>query len=423
MHRTLQSSERVGRSSTTVARVTLQRKARLGDGDTPDQAPLIVREVLGSPGQPLETRTRAFFEERFGHDFSGVRVHTNEKAAQSARAVDAQAYTVGRNIVFDRGHYIPRTRAGRDLLAHELAHVVQQGSRAQSGSDLVVGRPDSAHEAQADAAADAVAQGRSASIRGSGIAANVLHRRVEMRDVGRGESSGFARLPELVNRLNAISTGLTFAMVGRVLTAVPRGAAPLSRFDQQMTGFITQTAVLPLRLTTRHGRTRDPDTGRFDRRVAVDEWRSGYVDIDDLLASTDLGLQVALMHFLTERAATRNYAQRIGTPGMDPDASAAATTELLRHHQQGVDEEVLQLREFFGDPTIRFVSPRTTEQIFRTYTNGRGDLIRMRVTPGRGAAGRGIDAVSIEVRTRDGRTLSADAYRRLIAGGHGGGGP
>jgi hypothetical protein len=89
-------------------------------------APPIVHEVLASPGQQLDPATRAFVEPRFGHDFSHVRVHTDATAAQSAEAVNALAYTVGRDLVFARGQYAPGTASGRRLLAHELAHVVQQ---------------------------------------------------------------------------------------------------------------------------------------------------------------------------------------------------------------------------------------------------------------------------------------------------------
>jgi hypothetical protein len=90
------------------------------------EAPPIVHEVLSSPGKPLDAGTRAFMEPRFGHDFSHVRVHTDEKAAQSARAVQARAYTVGQNVVFGAGEYGPGTQAGQRLLGHELTHVLQQ---------------------------------------------------------------------------------------------------------------------------------------------------------------------------------------------------------------------------------------------------------------------------------------------------------
>jgi hypothetical protein len=87
--------------------------------------PPIVHEVLRSPGQPLDPTTRAFMEPRFGHDFSQVRVHTDGRAAESARAVNALAYTAGRAVVFATGRYAPFTARGQSLLTHELAHVVQ----------------------------------------------------------------------------------------------------------------------------------------------------------------------------------------------------------------------------------------------------------------------------------------------------------
>jgi hypothetical protein len=80
----------------------------------------------GGAGREIEAGERQFFEDRFAHDLGGVRVHTGGRAAAAARAIDAQAYTIGRNIVFGEGEYAPGTSAGRSLLAHELAHVLQQ---------------------------------------------------------------------------------------------------------------------------------------------------------------------------------------------------------------------------------------------------------------------------------------------------------
>lgn len=96
---------------------------------TRTSAPPIVHKALRSPGQPLDPAARAFFEPRFGHDFGRVRVHADDLGAKSARAVNAVAYTVGRDIVFADGAYKPDRASGRRLLAHELAHVVQQGQR------------------------------------------------------------------------------------------------------------------------------------------------------------------------------------------------------------------------------------------------------------------------------------------------------
>ncbi|GAB4205457.1 MAG: hypothetical protein OHK0022_31570 [Roseiflexaceae bacterium] len=112
-------------------------------------APPIVHEVLSTPGQPLDGQTRAAMEPRFGHDFSQVRVHTGSQAAESARAVNALAYTVGRNVVFAGGQYAPGTRTGQQLLAHELTHVVQQSALTHTDADLKVGAPDDTYEREA----------------------------------------------------------------------------------------------------------------------------------------------------------------------------------------------------------------------------------------------------------------------------------
>jgi outer membrane protein OmpA-like peptidoglycan-associated protein len=98
---------------------------------SPDmEAPPIVDEVLAAPGHDLDAGTRGFMESRFGEDFSEVRVHSDAKAAESARAVNALAYTSGRDVVFGAGQYQPNTSEGRKLLAHELTHTIQQGPPA-----------------------------------------------------------------------------------------------------------------------------------------------------------------------------------------------------------------------------------------------------------------------------------------------------
>jgi hypothetical protein len=118
---------------------TLQRKSLSGFESS--AVPSIVHEVLRSPGQPLDPSTRAFMEPRFGYDFSRVRVHTDARAAQSARVVNALAYTVGHDLVFESGEYAPSTSAGRRLLAHELSHVVQQSSGSVGNTPLIQRQP------------------------------------------------------------------------------------------------------------------------------------------------------------------------------------------------------------------------------------------------------------------------------------------
>jgi len=112
----------------------LQTK-RVHSGDSGQTAaPPIVHEVLARAGHPLDPATRNFVEPRFGTDFRHVRVHTGPDAAESAGQIGARAYTVGRHIVFGSGEYAPATNAGRELLTHELAHVLQQDFGRTAGA-------------------------------------------------------------------------------------------------------------------------------------------------------------------------------------------------------------------------------------------------------------------------------------------------
>jgi hypothetical protein len=97
-----------------------------------------VHEVVRAPGQPLDSEARAEWEPHFGHDFGDVRVHTDGSAVASARALQARAYTVGGDVVFAQGQYAPATPDGRRLLAHELAHVVEQ----RNGPPTIQRAPD-----------------------------------------------------------------------------------------------------------------------------------------------------------------------------------------------------------------------------------------------------------------------------------------
>lgn len=113
-------------------------------------APPLVHEVLSSPGQSLDAGARAVMEPHFGHDFGNVRIHTGDKAAASARAVNAQAYTVGRDIVFGNGSYAPGQSGGQELLAHELTHVVQQSGASKPSGDIQIGEAGDAFEQEAE---------------------------------------------------------------------------------------------------------------------------------------------------------------------------------------------------------------------------------------------------------------------------------
>ncbi len=150
------------------------KKKNLGLQRSPAQpsgvsnVPPSVGGALRSPGQPLDGPTRGFMETRFGRDFSHVRVHADEGAGASARAVNARAYTVGGDIVFGAGEYRPHEATGQKLLAHELAHTVQQAhfSSAAPQASLEIGPADDPLEHAADRAAEQV---MSASPRQTGV--------------------------------------------------------------------------------------------------------------------------------------------------------------------------------------------------------------------------------------------------------------
>jgi hypothetical protein len=127
-----------------------------------------VLDVVGSGGgQPLDRNTRAEMEAGFGHDFSDVRIHTGGKASESAKSVQAQAYTVGNDIVFGGDNYAPDSSAGKRTLAHELTHVVQQRSGPVDGTPtsggVSISDPSDRFEQAAEHTADRVMAGGASS--------------------------------------------------------------------------------------------------------------------------------------------------------------------------------------------------------------------------------------------------------------------
>ena len=157
-----------------ATRSLLQRQCACGQHKTGGAAceqcrhggvPSTVEHVLRAPGAPLAAPMRVLFEDRFAHDFSQVRVHTDHEAAESARQLSASAYTVGSDIVFGAGRYAPDTSIGRHLLAHELVHTIQQrGARRSPPRALRTTGADGAAEREADRVAQDVLSDRSAAV-------------------------------------------------------------------------------------------------------------------------------------------------------------------------------------------------------------------------------------------------------------------
>jgi len=140
----------------TIGNQNTQRLLRARLEGSPSVPP-IAHDVLLSSGQPLDPTTRAFMELRFGHSFSRVRVHADARAAEAARGVNASAFTVGRNVVFDAGQYTPGTYRGRKLLAHELVHTLQQAQSVhRTGEVPAISAPGDPDEREAAHLADKV---------------------------------------------------------------------------------------------------------------------------------------------------------------------------------------------------------------------------------------------------------------------------
>jgi len=314
-----------------------------------------------SRGSPLPHEVRTFMESRFSADFGRVRVHTDKDAVQMSRALNAQAFTHGENIYFGAGK-----SAGRNALtAHELTHVLQQtgGGRSQEAAHVPA-----------------------------------VQREVQVRPPGRGEASAFDRRQELIDRMNGLSAGMEYRLEGRVIRYNEIDATALTPFDRRMQGFIDRAAVVPMRLITGAGYVGGGP-------LLMDSLQLGYVDLDDLMASDDLGFQSVIIHFLTERFNVRNYARRLGM--------ANVGAEWSRVHPLGIRAEAAFLQDLFNDPSIHhnWVNETATRLIsaFRSRDERYHIFIIIR---GGGRERRGAE---ISVKTRDGRRMSAEDFLAVRA--------
>jgi hypothetical protein len=225
---------------------TKLQRAAAGAGK-PNDLPPLVYDVLRSSGEPLDARMRGWMEPRFNHDFSGVRVHTDARAAQSAREVHALAYTVGQDVVFGAGQYAPGTERGGRLLAHELTHVVQQTTSGGSAQAKAVSDPSDAAEIEADATANRVMSGEPARVTQAPSA--TLHA------LSPGETAGL-----IGGIVGGIGTGLIIAWAA--------GAFDKERFSPtELTEYLTTLAT-----TRRIARGTDADNKARD---VVRHWRAG----------------------------------------------------------------------------------------------------------------------------------------------------
>jgi hypothetical protein len=162
---------------------------------------------------------------------------------------------------------------------------------------------------------------------------------LEVRPPGPGERSAFDRRQELIDRLNAVSTGIRYRLEDRTIRYELLDEAALTHFDREMRRFADAAEVIPMRLINRTGLI-------AGEPLAFDSFIEAYVDLDDLLASSDLGMQMILLHFLTERAQVRDYARLIGVPDLGKFFKKA--------HRAGLEAQAALLRAVLGDATIEY---------------------------------------------------------------------
>ncbi len=152
---------KVPKASTSATMIRRKPAMYRRRSESLEHVPSIVYDVLREPGKPLDSATRSAAGERLGFSFENVRVHDDLRAAASAEAICAQAYTVGGHVIFGRNRYAPHSAVGRELLYHELCHVAQQGAQTPGvpAQSLELGRTDSPQESHAEAMAAAAAHG------------------------------------------------------------------------------------------------------------------------------------------------------------------------------------------------------------------------------------------------------------------------
>jgi predicted chitinase len=219
-------------------RLSIQRHA-VSQQAAPAAAPPAVQEVLRSSGEPLDAETQALMETRLGHDFSRVRVHTDARAAESASAVDATAYTVGQQVVFGAGKYRPRDGEGRRLLAHELTHVVQQSGAGGAGGHT----SEAPLEAEADRNAEAVNNARPVGVRLRAGAGAIQRQSAEARDEEVEKILGAATrakaTPEDRTSMLVRGSSITYRLIGKYLRGYSGRLSGVS-YDEKVAGVLAQ---------------------------------------------------------------------------------------------------------------------------------------------------------------------------------------
>lgn len=320
----------------------LQRKS-LNDSEHA-KVPPIVNEVLNSSGQSLDTATRAFMEPHFGRDFSGVRVHTDSKAAESAESVSALAYTVGNNIVFGAGRYTPETMAGQQLLAHELTHTIQQNGAKSNSAPVSLGATNDASEKEASRAAQAVSNGaKNFQVQGN-AAASV------QRETPRGDTLHQPMIEKFRSEHGLPESGVdefgnkVGPSMAQIKYGIPAKAGVLADELQKLINVATWKEIR--------------------KRVYPKESAAGVQRAKDRKAGTlpdltGIGQIKVLEHFATQvRSIQKNWTSLATPDKRTQELGKAASAELTSVNVPGfliVDKQPMEFKGFFSPRQWKFV--------------------------------------------------------------------
>ena len=250
-------------------------------------------------GRPLDDQTRRFFESRFGNDLRAVRVHADADAAASAGQLGARAYTMGADVVFGRGEYQPGTWEGRRLLAHELAHVVQQSGWQR---------------------------------RHRGAAASLSPTRAEAVQCKLVATGDTAAMTALVNGILAVQLEAVVSADGTVSLRSTKIQGPPTR-EAQALADVLRTLISDARTTTVafvHGAT-SADVG--DQKVMIGSYALARIDLDDLAklgSGEGISDASALAHELVEQFRRQVFGEDYPTAHAAGMAEEEAVTGAVR---------------------------------------------------------------------------------------------
>jgi hypothetical protein len=285
--------------------------------------PPSVQEVLNSPGQPLDAKTRGFMESRFEHDFSGVRVHADTRASQSAAEVSAQAYTVGDHVVLS--DYQPATAAGRAVLSHELAHTIQQ-----RGAQRSVGEQPGLEDA-ANHAAARVIQSQRAEVRPVPVAPLIQFLRVTPGGFGRAleEYTNIHSIADSVVRL--LKRSSTFMSMARTLDA---------HYIWRTDSFNWEQQHQPLQYDAQHRITNGPARIRGKRELMVVGGGSGASFEPFDAPSNPLSSDIIVLNPTSDDEFLRNIAHEAAHARNFVGQSGPSTATLAAAVTAGIQEEI-----------------------------------------------------------------------------------